>query len=377
MTVSRGTSIRETTRANIGAQLGEVVEPGDIVLIKVNLTGGGSARPGVNAHMEVVEEVARLAEVAGAGQVIVGEDAAGLGDTTECFGTCGLTDLARRCNFDLVDFSRERHRRVAVREPLIAEELEIAESVLNCDKLIGVTTLKTHHQARVTLSLKNMYSHIPLAAREGYHLGDLASAIVDTNSVRKADFNVIDGFIGVEGLGPILGRPVAMGLVLCGQDAVAVDSVGAQTMGVDPATVRHIRLAAQKNLGTSDQRLIDVVGEAIGTVARNFATPLDAMREMLSGHVEITEGSITLPGCTEVVVTAFQLLMGRRGRQPWQFEGLKISIEDTIALERGRQRVILGPPDALHATQNRLTPGCLPTVSQTMGAIEVLVGLTS
>ena len=220
-----------------------------------------------------------------------------------------------------------------------------------------------------------MYSHIPRLARSKYHREDLAAVIVDINSVRRPDFSVVDAFVGVEGLGPINGHPVPMGLMICGEDPVALDTICARIMGVDPGTVRHLRFAAQRGLGTNDLDQIEISGETIADVTRSFATPLDMMRELLGGGVEITEGQSSLPGCAEVVATAFQILLNRDDKQAKDFEGLRVFISDRIRIEKGNRLVMAGNGDPGYAIRHELTPGCLPSITEAMEAICEAAGL--
>jgi uncharacterized protein (DUF362 family) len=65
-----------------------------------------------------------------------------------------------------------------------------------------------------------------------------------------------------------------MNLVIAGTDPVAVDSVGAAVMGVEPTEVKHLALAEKKGLGTCDLRNITVLGEPIDKVQRKFSRSL-------------------------------------------------------------------------------------------------------
>ena len=51
--------------------------------------------------------------------------------------------------------------------------------------------------------------------------------ITDINSVVKPVFTVIDGFIAMEGRGPVNGVPIKMDTIIAGADPVATDAVGA------------------------------------------------------------------------------------------------------------------------------------------------------
>ncbi len=67
-----------------------------------------------------------------------------------------------------------------------------------------------------------------------------------------------------------------MNLVIAGTDPVAVDAVGAAVMGVQPESVKHLRLAEEKGIGTCDLRRIKIVGEPIERVRKKFRRSLSS-----------------------------------------------------------------------------------------------------
>ncbi|MCW4038845.1 MAG: DUF362 domain-containing protein, partial [Candidatus Bathyarchaeota archaeon] len=115
--------------------------------------------------------------------------------------------------------------------------------------------------------LKNMMG--ALASKGIMHNGRLSRNIADLASVLTPRVAVIDGIIAGEGH-ETRGSPVAMNLVIAGTDPVATDAVGAAVMGVPPETVRHLRFAEDKGLGTCDLEKITVLGEQIEAVKRRF-----------------------------------------------------------------------------------------------------------
>jgi uncharacterized protein (DUF362 family) len=73
----------------------------------------------------------------------------------------------------------------------------------------------------------------------------------------------IDGIVGMEGEGPMGGDPVPSGVVLAGDDPVAVDTIAAEVMGFDSGKVQTIKGAGalpKYALGISDLSRIDFLG---------------------------------------------------------------------------------------------------------------------
>jgi hypothetical protein len=80
--------------------------------------------------------------------------------------------------------------------------------------------------------------------------------------------SVVDGFLGMHGEGPRLGKPLRLGTVIAGTDPVAVDAVAAAIMGFDPLDVAYLRRAQAAGLGVADLAAITIVGEPWSQVRR-------------------------------------------------------------------------------------------------------------
>ncbi len=144
---------------------------------------------------------------------------------------------------------------------------------------VSVGKMKTHGETLATLSTKNQFG-LPAVdryisrlshGRFAMHDRGLTQAIVDINVLRPTHFAVIDAIVGLEGLGPTFGSPVSVNLVLAGSNSVAVDRVALQAMGINPAGVRHLVLAARAGLGPADLAAVTVAGEPLAQ--RTFAPP--------------------------------------------------------------------------------------------------------
>jgi uncharacterized protein (DUF362 family) len=130
---------------------------------------------------------------------------------------------------------------------------------------LNLPKLKTHSMATVTLGVKNQFGLIRQADRMRDHNWKLHQKFADIYRVIKPDFTLIEGTYAsnhghyspealvehcVERLGVILG----------GEDTLAVDAVGTDLMGIRPQDVEHLRLAAEDGEGTIDLDRIEVIG---------------------------------------------------------------------------------------------------------------------
>ena len=147
------------------------------------------------------------------------------------------------------------------------KKVKIARTALE-STIISVPKLKPHRWAGATLSLKNMMGAM---TPKGSMHGHLSQNIVDLASVIKPSIAVIDGIIAGEGH-ETSGNPVEMNLVIAGTDPVAVGAFGAAVMGIRAESVKHLSLAEECLLGTCNLERIEVLGEPIEKVSREFRT---------------------------------------------------------------------------------------------------------
>jgi len=248
----------------------KLIRPGDKVLIKPNCVVAKHSSTGHTTDSRVVENIIEFVKRLGIDELIVAEG--GAGRTTErAFEITGMREMARRQKVDLIDLNREARIAVEIEQPLKLHQVEIAESVYKSTCIINVPTLKVHHLALVTLSMKNLMGTI--LPKNIMH-EDIDRKIVDLASIfkDKVKLNIVDGLVGAE-TDEIRGTPVEMNLIIAGSDMVAVDTVSAAIMGIDPRKVKHLQLAAKCGLGVSDLNKIEVLGEKIDEVKREFKLP--------------------------------------------------------------------------------------------------------
>jgi uncharacterized protein (DUF362 family) len=101
--------------------------------------------------------------------------------------------------------------------------------------------------------------------------GNINEKIVDLASIfkDKVKLNIVDGLVGAE-TDEVHGTPVEMNLLIAGSDMVAVDAVSSAIMGIDPKKVKYLQLAEKCDLGVSNLDEIEVLGESIDEVKREF-----------------------------------------------------------------------------------------------------------
>ena len=134
--------------------------------------------------------------------------------------------------------------------------------------------LKTHHWVAATLSLKNCFGCMPGRVygwpKDVFHVHNVPNSILDIVGAVRPSLAIIDGIVGMEGDGPMLGTPVHSGVVVVSRDPVAADVTGARLMGMEPEKVEYL-MEAGRFLGQARSELIEQRGEDPERLAKQFA----------------------------------------------------------------------------------------------------------
>jgi uncharacterized protein (DUF362 family) len=240
------------------------------VLIKVNFITDKTWETGATTDPVVVEAIIeKLSDLPV--KVNVVESDATITNADKAFEVTGMKEMCKRKG---VEFINLRYVKDKVKLDVPNEEVLgsiTVPRIVTESAIISAAKLKTHSSTGVTLGMKNLFGLLPDKFKAKYHARGISKVIVDINTVVKPALTVIDGFIGMEGKGPVDGSPVKMDVVIASRDVVAADATGCRVMGIDPHTLSHIRRANAKGLGNIDD--IQIVGEKIENVARNFKRP--------------------------------------------------------------------------------------------------------
>jgi uncharacterized protein (DUF362 family) len=239
----------------------------DKVLIKVNFITVKTWDTGATTDPIVVEAIVERMKDLGIKTYVVESDAT-ITNADEAFEITGMKAM---CKLNGVEYLNLRHLKEKVKIEIPDGETLKSITVpflVTESAIISAAKLKTHTSTKVTLGMKNMFGLLPDKFKGKYHARGISKVIVDINSVLKPVLTVIDGFVGMEGLGPVGGTPVKMDLIVAGKDVVATDATASRIMGFTPIEVAHIRRAYEKGLGNIDD--IEVLGTGLKNVSRYF-----------------------------------------------------------------------------------------------------------
>jgi uncharacterized protein (DUF362 family) len=121
--------------------------------------------------------------------------------------------------------------------------------------------------------MKNMFGVLANKKKTVFH-DHLIDVITFLNRTINQDLIIVDGVIGMEGLGPIQGRPVDLGLIISGLNPVTVDAVCCHIVGINPYAVETLWKAYKTGVGEIDINKITVLGENIPDIQKKFIHPV-------------------------------------------------------------------------------------------------------
>ena len=247
---------------------------GKRVLLKPNLVGLDPLGV-MNTHPALIAASRETFLRLGALRVLVGDGPALDRDTEAILESVRLREYLGSLTDIFVDLNTDDVECVPL--PTRAsrlKELYLPKTVLGVDLVVSMPKLKTHHWAGATLSLKNMFGVVPGSCygwpKNVLHWAGIDRAILDINAAVRPDFAIVDGIIGMEGNGPIQGTPKDCGILIFGDDPVAVDATTCRIMGLVPEKIKYVA-AAGTLLGHVNTDKIQQVGESIEAVRSPFA----------------------------------------------------------------------------------------------------------
>jgi uncharacterized protein (DUF362 family) len=160
----------------------------------------------------------------------------------ETFDRLGFAAAARDAGIELVNLSRRDA--LEIRLDGIPQPVRIPQLLLEEMYFISIANLKLHGYTRMTGVLKNSIGLLTDAEISSLH-PYLSVLISRLHKLCTPDLCIIDGRVGLEGSGPIIGRPVRMDSLLVGNDALSVDEASCRLMGIPPKQVAHLRQTAK------------------------------------------------------------------------------------------------------------------------------------
>jgi uncharacterized protein (DUF362 family) len=348
---------------------------GKQVLLKPNVGRVACAGSGIVTHVEVVAAAIDVFREAGA-EVAVGESPIVGVNVEEAFAAAGFTFVAARRRCPLVDMDRRPFVELPVPDGRVIRSLRVCPEVLEFDFLVSIPVMKMHMHTGATLAVKNMKGCLWRRSKVELHMlppvagskyRSLDVAIADMASVLRPHLAIVDGTVGMEGLGPSAGGPKAIDAVVVSPDAFAADAVACQLMGTDVGSVPHLSLGADRGYGVIDLGRLSVTPDHW----REFVSPFAPPPENLT--IEFPNITVLDQSSCSACQSTLLLFLARYKGQIFDYFPSQATIQ--IAIGKGHADVpentlLIGNCTSCHREKGIFVPGCPPVGSQILAAIS-------
>ncbi len=242
---------------------------GKQVIIKVNLAA--PYIPLTATHPDAVRALLDFLAPMYRDEIILAESPAGNDPVEKLFTHYGYDALRKEYNLRFLDLNLQQSSPFFILgQNLEPKKIQLIDTFLDRKNYIfSITRPKTHDAVVITMGLKNVVMAAPLKIPGGesckppmhgsgpwwlhYNMFLVAQAV-------RPDFTIIDGLEGLQGEGPTKGEPVDHRIALAGPDAVAVDRIVTDCMGVDIADVGYLNFCSNAGLGNTDLNRIRIIG---------------------------------------------------------------------------------------------------------------------
>ncbi len=347
---------------------------GKRVLLKPNAGRIAPPGKGITTDPEVVAAAVDAFREAGAEPEIGESPIVGV-KTLEAFASTGIAAIARERGCRLIDLDAEEFNELPVPGGLAIDSLRVCSEALAFDFLVSIPVMKMHMHTGVTLAVKNMKGCLWRRSKVGLHMlppvagsdeKPIDVAIADLAGVLRPHLSIIDGTVGMEGMGPSAGEPRPLGVVVVSADPFAADAVACRLMGTRAEDIPHLRLGAGRGYGVIALERLAVSPHCWRDWISPFAPPPVNLSVAFPGITVLDENS-----CSACQSTLLLFLKGYGKRL---FDYFPPGTPIRIAIGRGHREVpegtlCIGNCTLRHQGRGLFIPGCPPVSSQILEAV--------
>ena len=175
------------------------------------------------------------------------------------------------------------------------KSIDISQAFFDVDYIINMPKLKTHGFTHYTGAVKNLFGTMPGLSKSRMHMRapsqmefcefllDLYGGLLNGFEKPKKFIHIMDAVVGMEGEGPgPSGKPKKIGAVIVGEDAVALDYVAVNLVGLNLKKVFTITEGFKRGYGVKSPDDIQLRGEPLEDMR---ITDFKASRSSVMGGV--------------------------------------------------------------------------------------------
>ena len=279
------------------------------IFIKPNLSHP-EYLPGVVTSPELMQQLVGLLRDSN-NEVIVGESNGFNYPCWTAFDKTGAQAAVKAAGGTVINLSEDKVVEVKFQGNMPLKRLFLPKTVLDADAVVDLPLMKTHEFMAYSGAIKNLFGCVPSNKRIYLH-PYLPEVMHRLYTLFKPQLTIMDARTGIEGNGPTKGKPVKMGLMLTGNDALAIDIAATKVMMLNWKETYLNYIAKKTDFREED---IQVEGLSVAEVAQRFEPPRIDLpvkaQMMIYQHEYLTKALF----CSLDIVKLFQkVTMAYRGK---------------------------------------------------------------
>ncbi len=257
---------------------GVAIPSSGTVFLKPNLVIDATARSSITTEPRFVAALIRLLKARGVACVYVGESSASYIPMQAAFKASGMDMAVKEAGGHLVNIDDPAEKtELALPASDIVASIMVPKKAMEADWLINFAKLKTHRVGTMTCCVKNWVGFIPQDVRLRYHQTRLPKLVAELHRALPEHLCFGDGIIVGEGDGPDLSRPRFLGVLLAGNDPVAIDSIGSELLNVSRNELVFPWTAYFEGVGEIERNKITVIGPDIRSMSIQIEAPVEVL----------------------------------------------------------------------------------------------------
>ena len=323
-------------------------------ILKPNLVVPSKPECGAVTHTEIVTALIEYLQDCGKHDITVAEGSWVGASTEEAFRVNGYPEIAKRYGIRLLDTKKDRFRKTEYG----GIEMEISESVLDCDFLIDLPVLKGHCQTGMTCALKNLKGCLSDRSKREFHRMGLSRPIAALSMLVHPQLTIVDSISGdldfEEG-----GNPVETDRMMLSEDPLAADMLGASLLGFSPDDIEYLALTASFRGVQTDVQDLEI--RNLNKPEKGNIMPEGTVRHLAS----FTEPRDACSACFASLIHALKRLEEEEGTE--RLAGRRIAVGQGwkgCSMEYGSGSCCSG---AIHGVR-----GCPPSASDILAMLRSL-----
>lgn len=259
--------------------ISSMIKSDDVVVITPNWVGVGGPTVGDVVGPNSLKKIIQIIKNCQPKRIVVAT-ASAQKDVEKLMTDVGFMDVIKSENVEFINLNNGPFIHVPINHSCPTSTV-LNKLFEEMTFLISFTQLKIHEEATISASIKNITMGWPSGEEHGYpkkNLGihkDLHGFISAMLEKFTIDLSIVSASPAMVGTGPHKGIGNHTGLVLCGTDPVATDTVGARLLGFKPQAIGYLYKSINKGLGCGEVTIntdspIKILGMKLQDAEKHF-----------------------------------------------------------------------------------------------------------